>query len=170
LGKRLEKAAFPESVDNMGIRQPEKVQFGSLDKRSGVGRASYRRVSVYTKSVVRYKLERERRRQVRVLAEEGFTQKQIAVKLGVSTRTVKRDWGKVQSYLKWQFDKEIGQAAEEKSLQVEGKFDGLTLKEELKLLKKDIKRAKKRRAVRRLTRRQKRLIEDLEAALSNQKD
>jgi hypothetical protein len=53
----------------------------------------------------RWRLERERRRKVRALVAKGYSQKQIAHELGVSTRTVMRDWDKVRSYVKGQQNK-----------------------------------------------------------------
>jgi hypothetical protein len=108
-----------------------------------VKEASYRRVSVYIKSMARYKRERERRRQVRLLAEKGFTQKQIASELGVSTRTIKRDWNKLQSYVKGEINKGIRATVEERSREFEQRYEGLSINEELKLLKQDLKRVSK---------------------------
>ncbi len=66
-----------------------------------------RKVGVYTKSLGRWRKERERRRRVRVLAEKGLTQKEIALELGVSRRTVIRDWAKARSYVTSQCNKEF---------------------------------------------------------------
>ncbi len=41
------------------------------------------------------------------MAEKGFTQEEIAVKLGVSRRTVIRDWAKVRAYVTSQYNKEF---------------------------------------------------------------
>lgn len=79
-------------------------------KASGMG-PSYRKVDAYSKSLKQYRLERKRRRQVRVLASKGYTQKQIAVELGVSVRTVKRDWEKVRAYVKGQHNKALKERA-----------------------------------------------------------
>ncbi len=68
---------------------------------------SYRKVGSYTKSLGRWRKERERRRRVRVLAGKGLTQKEIALELGVSRRTVIRDWAKVRSYVTSQCNKEF---------------------------------------------------------------
>ena len=83
--------------------------------------------------------ERERRRQVRLLAEKGFTQKQIASELGVSTRTIKRDWDKIRPYVKGQTRKEIRAVVDERQKEFERRYEGLTVNEELKLLKQDIR-------------------------------
>ena len=91
----------------------------------------------------RYTKERERRRQVRLLAEAGHTEKQIASELGVSTRTIKRDWNKIQSYVKGQTRKEIRQVVEERQQEFKRRYEGLTVNEELRLLKQDVKEAVK---------------------------
>ena len=111
--------------------------------QSNAQEAFYRKVSVYTKSMERYTKERERRRQVRLLAEAGHTQKQIASELGVSTRTIKRDWNKIQSYVKGQTRKEIRQVVEERQQEFKKRYEGLTVNKELRLLKQDVKEAVK---------------------------
>jgi DNA-binding transcriptional regulator LsrR (DeoR family) len=48
--------------------------------------------------------EKQRRRQIIVMYNEGYTQGQIARKLSVSEKTVSRDWHKLRGYLerlKW---------------------------------------------------------------------
>ena len=70
----------------------------------------------------RYTKERERRRQVRLLAEAGHTQKQIASELGVSTRTIKRDWDKIRSYVKGQTRKEITAVVDARREELERRF------------------------------------------------
>lgn len=91
----------------------------------------------------KYRQERERRRQVRLLAEKGHTQKQIASELGVSTRTIKRDWDKIRSYVKGQTHKEIMAAVDGRREELERRYEGLTVNEKLKLLKRDIKESAK---------------------------
>lgn len=61
-------------------------------------KAVYRRVEKYYKTSEQYWKERDRRGQVLKLCEEGLTQKQIAERLGVTTRTVKRDFAKIKPY------------------------------------------------------------------------
>jgi predicted transcriptional regulator len=120
-----------------------------------VKEASYLKISTYTKSVKRYKRERERRRQVRLLAEKGFTQKQIASELGVCARTVKRDWDKIRSYVKGQCRREIRAVVDARLEEFERRYEGLTVNEEFKLLKQDVKgAAKKARALQTSPRRQ----------------
>ena len=134
---------------------PRKQCFSNKTGHSTANKASYRKVSVYTKSMERYTKERERRRQVRLLAEKGHTQKQIASELGVSTRTIKRDWNKIQSYVKGQTRKEIRQVVEERQQEFKRRYEGLTVNEELRLLKQDVKEAvKEARALQTRDRRQ----------------
>jgi len=71
-----------------------------------------------------YTTERERRRQVRLLAEKGHTQKQIASELGVSTRTIKRDWDKIRPYVKGQTRKEIMQVVDARRVSLSGGMKG----------------------------------------------
>jgi predicted transcriptional regulator len=61
---------------------------------------AYRRIHRYYKSVGRYKSEKQRRKAATKLSEPGFTQKQIAMRLGVSVSTVKRDRKKVFNHTK----------------------------------------------------------------------
>jgi hypothetical protein len=102
-----ENGVFAEKAPEHGYQMTKdtlssgKTDFSS--SQNGVSRTSkepcYRRINVYTKSLTRCKKERERRRQVRLLVENGLRQKQIAEKLGVSLRTVKRDWQKIKRYV-----------------------------------------------------------------------
>ena len=141
--KSLENDYFPKIDEIHGLQLSENALFSAKSGCSGVKEVSYRRVLAYTKSVARYKLERERRRQVRVLAEKGFTQKQIAAELGVSARTVKRDWDKIRSYVKGQFRREIREIVDEQR-EFEQRYEGLTVNEEFRLLKQDVKEASKK--------------------------
>ncbi len=140
----MENEHFPEISDITEVQFQKKGQFSNKTGHTEAKEASYRKVSVYTKSVKRYHQERERRRQVRILAEKGLTQKQIANELGVSTRTVKRDWDKIRSYVKGKFRKEIRQVVDERQREFEQRYEGLTVNEELRLLKQDIKQAAKK--------------------------
>jgi len=151
----LENEHFPGIGEIRDFQLPSKQCFSNKAGHSNANKASYRKVSVYTKSMKRYLKERERRRQVRLLAEAGHTQKQIASELGVSTRTIKRDWNKIQSYVKGQTRKEIRQVVDERQAEFERRYEGLTVNEELRLLKQDVKEAvKEARALRTSHRRQ----------------
>ncbi len=146
----MENEHFPGIGEIREFQQGKKRRFSNKTGRSGAKEASYRKVSVYTKSMDRYAKERERRRQVRLLAEKGHTQKQIASELGVSTRTVKRDCDKIRSYVKGQARKEIRQVADEQQQEFKQRIEELTVNKRLKILKQDIKEAtKKARAMQR---------------------
>ncbi len=66
--------------------------------------AEYRRILRYYKGVGKYKAEQLRRRQALALQAEGLPLREIAVRLGVSLSTVKRDLRKVQRYAKTRFN------------------------------------------------------------------
>jgi DNA-binding CsgD family transcriptional regulator len=71
---------------------------------------TYRKIAEYTKSSRKCIAERQRRREIIRLHLEGFTQVQIGEKLGVSVKTVQRDWRKLRRYiehLKWEQQKKI---------------------------------------------------------------
>ncbi len=151
----MENEHFPGIGEIRDFQLPSKQCFSNKAGHSTANKASYRKVSVYTKSMERYTKERERRRRVRLLAEAGHTQKQIASELGVSTRTIKRDWNKIHSYVKGQTRKEIRQVVDERQQQFERRYEGLTVNEELRLLKQDVKEAiKEARALQTSHRRQ----------------
>ncbi len=139
----MENEHFPGIGEIRDFQLPGKHCFSNKAGHSNANKASYRKVSVYTKSMKRYSKERERRRQVRLLAEAGHTQKQIASELGVSTRTIKRDWNKIHSYVKGQTRKEIRQVVDERQQEFKRRYEGLTVNEELRLLKQDVKEAVK---------------------------
>lgn len=142
LGKRSQNSDI--QVAKIGIKSKNK---GLITRRKGVKKdknARYRKIHVYTKSLERYKLERERRRQVQLLAEKGLGQKGIARELGVSTRTVKRDWKKLSRYIKGQFNRQVWEINARQLEKERQRYEGLTIKEELKLIKKDLKALKKR--------------------------
>jgi len=65
--------------------------------------------------------ERARRREIIKLYNQGLTQAQIAEKLGVSVKTVSRDWRKLHGYierLKWAQQKKITALLDESLNQV----------------------------------------------------
>ena len=79
----MENEHFPGIGEIRDFQLPSKQCFSNKAGHSNANKASYRKVSVYTKSMKRYLKERERRRQVRLLAEAGHTQKQIAARLSI---------------------------------------------------------------------------------------
>ena len=139
----MENEHFPGIDEIREVQHRKNRTFSSEPGHSNVKEASYRKVGVYIKSMKKYRHERERRRQVRLLAEKGHTQKQIASELGVSTRTIKRDWGKIRSYIKGQTRKEIRPVVDAHQKEFEQRYQGLTANEKLHLLKQDIKSATK---------------------------
>ncbi len=91
-------------------------------------RAEYRRISVYYKGVDKFKAEKARRRRVVDLQDEGLSIRQIAQRLGVSERTVKRDFARVEPYVKKQWT-QLQREVDEESLE---RFMGLSFKAQLK--------------------------------------
>ena len=144
LVKSLKNEPLEKTSENSGVQLAKTGQKGCEKGHRTRQDARYRKLKVYTKSLVRYKLERARRRQVLCLAKKGLTQKEIASKLGVSTRTVKRDWKKLAPYLTGQFHRQIWEITAKQREKERQRYEGLTIKEELKLLKKDLKALKKR--------------------------
>jgi transcriptional antiterminator len=84
---------------------------------------------------------------VRLLVEKGFAQRQIADKLGISVRTVKRDWSKLQPFLKGQVFQEIRDDADKQRRLFEARYTGLTLKQQLKLLRCDSENEREKKQV-----------------------
>src|SRR3990170_1231222 len=114
--KSLENEHCPGLGEIRAVQHTRKRTFSNDKTHSDACGASYRKVCVYTKSLERWRKERERRRKVRSLAAKGYTQKQIARELGVSTRTVMRDWDKVRSYVKGQRNRELREKVEREKL------------------------------------------------------
>lgn len=116
MGKSLDNEHFPGLGEIQAVQYTRKRTFSNDKSHSDAIGASYRRVRVYTKSLERWRKERERRRKVRALAAKGYTQKMIALELGVSTRTVKRDWDKVRSYVKGRQKNQMRETVEREKL------------------------------------------------------
>src|SRR3990170_5985989 len=132
--KSLENEHFPELGEIWAVQHRRRRTFSNDRSHSDACGASYRRVCVYTKSLERWRKERERRRKVRVLAEKGYTQKQIAHELGVSTRTVIRDWDKVRSYVKGRRNRGLREKVEREKLLFPHKY-GMSFNDAIKFLK-----------------------------------
>lgn len=94
----------------------------------------YRKMHVYTKSLKQYKKERQRRKQVKQLLHDGLTQAQAAQKLGISERTLRRDWAKLKSYELGLWNSKIRQLNEERRQQYEQDVTGKSLKERYNIL------------------------------------
>jgi len=135
----LKNDYFQKTGENSGIQLDLNAQFSCIGARTRPKKAPYRRISMYTKGLARYRLERERRRKVRLLAEKGLTQEQIAKEIGVSVRTVKRDWKKLHSYILGEFNKQVEKIMIERERGLDRRYEGLPFEQELKLLKQDTK-------------------------------
>jgi hypothetical protein len=142
-GKSSENEHFPGLGEIRGFQQHKKRYFSNHPPSKGKDKPVYRKVNTYTKSTQQYTRERSRRRSVRLLAEKGLTQQQIAAALNVSTRTIKRDWDKIMPYVKGQVHKEIRQVEDDRHKEFERRYEGLAGNEKLKLLKQDLKEATK---------------------------
>lgn len=132
--KSLENEHFAGLGEIRAVQHAGNCLFSNDKSRVGERGASYRRVCVYTKSLERWRKERERRRKVRALAAKGYTQKEIARELGVSTRTVIRDWDKVRSYVKGQQNRELREKVEEEKLLFPQKY-GMSFNDAMEFLK-----------------------------------
>ncbi len=142
----------PKCGENQGVQYPENVTFSTPKALFELDQAPfnpakrpleedprrYRKIRVYTKSLARYRKERERRRKVRELTQKGYTRRQIAEQLGVSARTVKRDWNRVRSYVKGQANRKRWEEQENDLAEFEKRYEGLSREEKLKLIRTDL--------------------------------
>jgi hypothetical protein len=104
-------------------------------KGSSKLRSEYRRVGKYYKSAKRYQLERLRRRGVLERSLQGKTLAQIASELGVSLRTVKRDYAKVKPILKHKVsEKELAEGLRSEMQSFYAGLEGLSLAARHKVL------------------------------------
>ena len=94
----------------------------------------YRKVKKYFKSSKRYALERNRRKLVLRLVETGLSQLEIAEKLDVSERTVRRDVAKVKPYQERMFRRQARFLQKEFDEKFEAEFVGKTPLEQLRIL------------------------------------
>ena len=75
------------------------------EKHSNVKRrAEYRRIKKNYKTLKKYKKEKLRRGQILELQDQSLPIKEIALRLGVSESTIKRDLSKMRRYIKGQFN------------------------------------------------------------------
>ena len=141
--KTSENEHFPGLGEIRVFQQQKKRYFSNPQSKDRKDKSGFRKVNVYTKSIQQYTRERSRRKSIRILAEKGLTQQQIATALSVSTRTIKRDWDKIKPYVKAQVHKEIRQVEDDRQKEFERRYEGLAGNEMLKLLKQDLKEATK---------------------------
>lgn len=105
----------------------------------------YRCIKKYVKSIKQYKKERQRRHWLKFLVEHGFSQKQIARRLGVSERTVRNDWRKLRNYVKGQIRANREMLERHRILEFNQQIAGLTLTQECRFLKKRVEEKIKQR-------------------------
>ena len=95
----------------------------------------YRRIKRYYKTSGQYWKERNRRRQILcLLEEENLNQPQIAKRLGVSERTVKRDVAKIRPYQERKFRHQSRLLQKENDEKFEAELADKTSLEQLKIL------------------------------------
>lgn len=116
------------------LRPKQEIHEREIERFSYENAPNYRRMHKYVKGRRQYEKERERRRQSRQLNEQGLTQKQIAAKLGVSLRTVKRDWKKLKPYVMGQWRKRINELEEQRRKELFAGVEGLSLAQQSRVL------------------------------------
>jgi transposase len=95
----------------------------------------YRRIKRYYKTSGQYWKERNRRKHILcLLDEENLNQRQIAKRLGVSERTVKRDVAKIRPYQERMFRHQLRLLQKEDDEKFEADLAGKTPLEQLKIL------------------------------------
>lgn len=104
------------------------------NRKTSLKGPDYRRKHVYTKSIAKYRKERERRKLVCELS--NLTQLEIAKRLGVSVRTVQRDQAKIKPYHLGQFNRFCRELREKKMREYTEISESLSLPQRTKLLNK----------------------------------
>jgi len=95
----------------------------------------YRKVRKYYKSSEHYWRERNRRKQVlQLLEEEHLSQRQIAERLKISERTVKRDVARIRPYYMRKVRHQLNLLRKEVDEKFEAELEGKSLLEQLKIL------------------------------------
>jgi len=112
--------------------------FNSIDLMLRAGllhkKAEYRRVDKYYKTSKQYWKERNRRREILRLIGENLTQREIAERLGVSERTVKRDVAKLRPYQERKFRHQMDLLKREWDERLETELAGKTELQKLNIL------------------------------------
>ena len=110
--------------------------FGASKRGNASQRPDYRRVRKYYKSSKKYWEERNRRKQVLELSRQGLTGREIAKRLGVSDRTVKRDMSKIKPYYERLICSYWKKLEQDRKAEVEAQLEGKSLLEQSRLLGK----------------------------------
>lgn len=106
-------------------------------------RPDYRRIRKYYKSPRRWQLERKRRKQVLQLHEEGLSYAEIADRLGVSERTVKRDIAKIKPYYERKIRSYWRKLEKDRIAAIKAELEGKSLLQSLDILTREIVRLDK---------------------------
>lgn len=93
-------------------------------------KAEYRRIHKNTKSLEKYKAEKERRKKILELQNQNLTIKQIAAQLEISERTVNRDLAKTMIYVK----KQLTQMSRKEDQETISRFLSMTVTQQLKFI------------------------------------
>jgi len=101
-------------------------------RKTGLKGPGYRRKHVYTKSVAKYRKDRERRKRVCELS--NLSQEEISRRLGVSVRTVQRDQAKIKPYHLGQFNRFCRELREKEMREYNETSESLSLPQRAKLL------------------------------------
>jgi hypothetical protein len=130
-------ASFGESELDLGVFSNSKTDNSAQENPDCTSKTSlkgpgYRRKHVYTKSIAKYRKERERRKRVSEFSNLG--QEEIAKRLGVSVRTVQRDQAKIKPYHKGQFNRFCRELREKEMVEYNETSESLSLQQRAKLL------------------------------------
>jgi hypothetical protein len=92
-------ASFDESELDLGVFSNSKTgnsaqESPNCKRKTSLKGPDYRRKHIYTKSIAKYRKERERRKRVSELS--SLSQEEISKRIGVSVRTVQRDQAKIK--------------------------------------------------------------------------
>lgn len=127
--RTVENHDFPESsvfnsfqVANNALFSRENTRFGRKKRKY---RPLYRVIDNYVKSKKQYWKERNRRKQAYQLSSKGYTYKEIAAELRVSTKTVQRDLKKLSRYITGKINKSISQMQNERWEKLMAPLEGL---------------------------------------------
>jgi hypothetical protein len=129
--------SFSESELDLGVfsnfENGNSAQEKSVcNRKTSLKGPGYRKKHVYTKSITKYRKERERRKRVCELS--NLSQTEIAKQLGVSVRTIQRDQAKIKPYHLGQFNRFCRELREKEMREYNETSDSLSLSQRAKLL------------------------------------